>query len=194
MLCIKLSKVLLSLSAAHSDFEITHDEDNNQCIRFKPPSNIKQNQGGLKRSRGAQLLDINPYIYIYPDQFDPFLDGLDILSADAAYRRAAFGSSTGNKEECPRFFLQLKHTNTKVCALQCCSKLCKAYACWLLFESSQTAILHHAGTIPLLLCCTASQPCSASGHLLTLPPLCVLCVWCTSGQREQRWLRPRQVP
>lgn len=70
-----------------SDFSLTTDEDGVPCVELKVPSTIKQNPGGLKRSRGAQLLDQHPNILIYGHP-DPFLDGATILRDDAAYREA----------------------------------------------------------------------------------------------------------
>lgn len=104
-----------------SDFSITTDDDAVPCVKLKVPSTIKQNPGGLKRSRGAQLLDLNPDILIYSHP-DPFLDGTSILHDDAVYRQAVQRGKPKDKTLCDKFFLQLKHTNNpaapKVCAQQ----------------------------------------------------------------------------
>lgn len=93
-----------------SDFSLTTDEDGVPCVELKVPSTIKQNPGGLKRSRGAQLLDQHPNILIYGHP-DPFLDGATILRDDAAYREAVERGKPKDKPMCTKFFLQLKHKN-----------------------------------------------------------------------------------
>lgn len=105
--------------ACCSDFSITTDEDGVPCIKLKVPSTIKQNPGGLKRSRGAQLLDLHPDIIIYAHP-DPILNGVSILEDDAVYRQAVERGKPKDKALCEKLFLQLKHTNgpaaPKVCA------------------------------------------------------------------------------
>lgn len=82
------------------------------------PSNIKQNKGGVKRTRDQDRLDNHPFILIYgasaDSPFGDFLDGFSILAEDKAYREAAWKASN-KTEKCDRFFLQMKQTyNTKV--------------------------------------------------------------------------------
>ena len=87
---------------------MTTDKDDNPCVRFKVPADIKQNQGGVNRSSGVQEMDQNPYVYLYTDPFDSFLDGESILREGGMYRKAAHTSS--NKDPCNKRFLQLKQT------------------------------------------------------------------------------------
>lgn len=93
-----------------SDFSITTDDDGLPGVKFTVPSTIKQNPGGLKRSRGAQLLDQNPDIFIYAHP-DPFLDGASILRDDDVYRQAVERDKAKDKPLCDKLFLQLKHKN-----------------------------------------------------------------------------------
>jgi hypothetical protein len=77
------------------------------------PFDIKQNQGGLRRSKKVQQFDLHPTINIYWDPADTFFDGASILEADDVYRQAAFDNSQDKEKQEGRFFLQLKHCNVK---------------------------------------------------------------------------------
>lgn len=99
------------LPAACSEFKYDKDDNGIDIIVFEPPSSIKQNQGGLRRSRGAEMLDLDPVIKIYRGA-TPYLDGFDILEEDAKYRETAYANSS-KKERCDRLFLQMKHYNSK---------------------------------------------------------------------------------
>lgn len=66
----------LLLLAARSMFKLDTDDYGLDMIIFTTPTNIKQNQGGLKRARGAQMLDLDPEIKFYPGN-NHFLDGFD---------------------------------------------------------------------------------------------------------------------
>jgi hypothetical protein len=96
-----------------SDLVIGTDNCGIPCIKFTVPFDIKQNQGGLRRSKKVQQFDLHPTINIYWDPADTFFDGASILEADDVYRQAAFDNSQDKEKQEGRFFLQLKHCNVK---------------------------------------------------------------------------------
>jgi hypothetical protein len=58
------------------------DRDGVPCIIFKPPTDIKQEQGGLTKSRGQRELEKNPEIKMYGNPYEPFLCPLQWWKAD----------------------------------------------------------------------------------------------------------------
>lgn len=110
-------------------FKQDTDDYGLDVIIFTAPTNIKQNQGGLTRARGAQMLDLDPEIKIYPGD-NHFLDGFDILREDAMYRERAHANSNNNLK-CERLFLQMKHSNAKAGDVKVC--------CWNVLQAGDSA-------------------------------------------------------
>lgn len=81
-----------------SDLAETVDDNNKPCIKVTLSPAIKQNQGGLKMSKGQQKLLDHPSINVYDNTSNSFMSIKQWLADNDAYRAAAAADATPVKE------------------------------------------------------------------------------------------------
>jgi hypothetical protein len=84
-LCLLYSRAAVRFVAcACSDLVPGTDRDGNKVIKFTVPNVIKQQQGGPSKSSGQRLLDHNPEVNLYPNDYDSFLCPFNWLKAETS--------------------------------------------------------------------------------------------------------------